>query len=45
MIKRDISISDPKFEVENLRYLTVESSYLNGRGDIISELFMGVMER
>ncbi len=34
MIKRDISISDPKFEVENLRYLTVESSYLKGRGDI-----------
>jgi len=29
-----IGISDPDFEVENLRYLTVQSTYLKGRGDI-----------
>lgn len=34
MIKRNIGISNPEFEIENLRYLTVESSYLKGRGDI-----------
>jgi enterochelin esterase-like enzyme len=34
MILRDPSISSPEFEVENLRYLTVQSSYLKGRGDI-----------
>jgi enterochelin esterase-like enzyme len=34
MIIRDPSISSPEFEVENLRYLTVQSSYLKGRGDI-----------
>ena len=34
MITRDVSISDPQYEVENLRYLTVQSSYLKGRGDI-----------
>ncbi|GGK34074.1 endo-1,4-beta-xylanase [Yeosuana aromativorans] len=28
-----IEISDPNYEVENLRYLTVQSSYLGGRGD------------
>ncbi|SIQ98818.1 alpha/beta hydrolase [Maribacter ulvicola] len=34
MIIREISVSDPKHEVENLRYLTVQSSYLKGRADI-----------
>ena len=34
MIQRDPSISNPDYEVENLRYLTVQSSYLKGRGDI-----------
>lgn len=29
-----IGISDPNYEVENLRYLTVHSTYLIGRGDI-----------
>ena len=32
-IKR-IGISDPNYETENLRYLTVHSSHLKGRGDI-----------
>ncbi len=34
MITRDSSISNPDYEVENLRYLTVQSTYLKGRGDI-----------
>lgn len=29
-----IEISKPAYEVENLRYLTIHSSYLKGRGDV-----------
>lgn len=34
MITREVSISNPDYEVENLRYLTVQSTHLKGRGDI-----------
>jgi putative tributyrin esterase len=34
MITREVSISTPDYEVENLRYLTVQSTHLKGRGDI-----------
>ena len=31
---RTIDISDPRFESDNLRYITVKSQHLKGRGDI-----------
>ena len=34
MITHQIGISNPEFEIENLRYLIVKSSFLKGRGDI-----------
>lgn len=31
---RSIAVSDPRFERDNLRYITVKSDHLKGRGDI-----------
>lgn len=42
---RTIDVSNPRFETENLRYITVKSQHLKGRGDITVFIPDGIKDK